>query len=96
MKALQPQCAMCRHLAETGRVCEAFPAGIPDAIWNNLADHRQPFAGDGGIRFDADPAIDPAAVAALLEVHDAVRERLAGAGLISPVSPSETPAGSLE
>ena len=41
-------------------VCSAFPAGIPAAILENKADHRQPFPGDNGIRFDPiDPDEDP-------------------------------------
>jgi hypothetical protein len=32
--------------------CAAFPEGIPDEIYQSLADHRQPFAGDRGIRFE--------------------------------------------
>jgi hypothetical protein len=33
-------------------VCDAFPDGIPIAIWHNRVDHRQPAEGDGGIRFE--------------------------------------------
>jgi hypothetical protein len=32
--------------------CTAYPAGIPEAILFSQADHRQPYAGDGGQQFD--------------------------------------------
>ena len=36
--------------------CEAYPDGIPDAIVLGYADHRKPYKGDGGKRFEpADP-----------------------------------------
>ena len=31
--------------------CAAFPDGIPDRVYNNGADHRQPIAGDHGLRW---------------------------------------------
>ena len=50
-------CAFCRHfvlsLAEDGRpTCRAFPYGIPDQILVGRADHRRPFPGDRGIRYE--------------------------------------------
>ncbi len=47
-----PQCAGCGRFraASGGRPrCEAYPGGIPDDLWNNKADHRFAFAGDGGL-----------------------------------------------
>ena len=50
-----PQCLRCRHLLP--RVpelmhCSAYPAGIPVAILKNQHDHREPYPGDNGIRFE--------------------------------------------
>lgn len=36
----------------TPRVCAAFPNKIPTEIWDGSVDHRQPYAGDHGIRYD--------------------------------------------
>lgn len=48
--------------------CAAFPDGIPDPVYDNTLDHRQPIEGDHGVRFEANPgdawpewAIAPAA-----------------------------------
>jgi hypothetical protein len=50
-----PLCIFCRHLKE-GRVrCEAFPDGIPDDLLFALRDHREPYEGDRGIRFELKP-----------------------------------------
>lgn len=52
------QCWSCRHILGAGS-CAAFPAGIPLALQQSRADHRDPFHGDGGLRFE--PSIDPRA-----------------------------------
>jgi hypothetical protein len=59
MGAHGPICQGCswRH---DNRTCVAFPRGIPPQILLSLADHRQPFLGDHGIRF---AAVDAAAAA---------------------------------
>lgn len=46
------QCVWCRHRSEGGRHCPAFPEGIPEAIASNRHDHRDPFDGDRGVRFE--------------------------------------------
>lgn len=55
-----PICYNCKHrqISTAGPFfCDAFPDGIPGEIINNVADHREAFPGDDGIRFDP---IDPA------------------------------------
>lgn len=47
-----PVCTYCKH-AEGFRRCKAFGAEpIPLPIWDGENDHREPFPGDGGIRFE--------------------------------------------
>lgn len=62
-------CSLCVHL-RTGRqlarvdgdrpiwtppTCDAFPWAIPLLIWVGENDHRQPYPGDGGLRFESVP-----------------------------------------
>jgi len=52
---MSPQCFHCKHLDETGRgwKCPAFPEDIPDQmILFNKHDHRKPYPGDHGVRFE--------------------------------------------
>lgn len=51
-------CLACRWLRPPVRgrlVCVAFPAGIPAPLLAGSADHRDPYPGDGGVRFEPDP-----------------------------------------
>lgn len=49
-------CALCRHLDRSSTMgaetCDAFPTGIPPAIWFGQDDHREPVEGDHGIQFE--------------------------------------------
>jgi hypothetical protein len=53
-----PVCTLCKHYqmdrGEFGRSCEAFTKddGIPLQIWEGENNHRDPFPGDHGIRFE--------------------------------------------
>jgi hypothetical protein len=48
------QCAVCRHRGTRGNfpVCKAFPGQIPPEFLLNEADHRKPYEGDDGVRFE--------------------------------------------
>ena len=43
--------------AANGPFCAAFPDGIPDDIWENRFDHRQPHEGDHGLQWEAVDAV---------------------------------------
>ena len=60
-----PQCIACRHLrsepdpTRTSKVvwrCGAFPNRIPRQMIQNLHDHREPYPGDNGVRWES---VDP-------------------------------------
>ena len=63
------QCLLCRHRDFSSEGCAAFPAGIPDAISTGLVDHREPFHGDGGFRWEPADA-EAARIAAELDADD--------------------------
>jgi len=44
------QCLRCKHKRFDNK-CAAFPDRIPDEILLNEFDHREPWPGDGGVRF---------------------------------------------
>lgn len=48
------QCVLCSHY-RFDYTCEAFPEGIPLVIFTGEHDHREPFPGDHGIRFEPRP-----------------------------------------
>ena len=52
-------CIFCKHMHADGRSCDAFRDGIPDDLrFSDLGsnkppyDHRKPYPGDNGIRFE--------------------------------------------
>ena len=48
-----PMCNRCAHHLGAAR-CAAFPERIPNAILDGEHDHREPYLGDRGIRFEAE------------------------------------------
>lgn len=61
MVILTTMCNSCIHEAlEVGTLkCKAFPNGVPDAIATGSRDHRKPYRGDGGFRFEQNPQREP-------------------------------------
>jgi hypothetical protein len=55
-RSISPTCTTCKHLnmdRYSDHVCDAFPNGIPDEIWRGGNDHKKPYPGDHGIRFES-------------------------------------------
>ena len=53
MLLYSPTCFSCLHWhLNEERTCNAFPRGIPEVIWVGENDHKAPFIGDRGIRFE--------------------------------------------
>jgi hypothetical protein len=50
----KPICFYCRHYNANSlpAACAAFPGGIPEPIFDSESDHRLPFEGDHGVRFE--------------------------------------------
>lgn len=56
---IAPICAYCKHLHTRmdRNSCAAFPDDIPKAILHMEHDHRLPYPGDHGIRFEKAAAV---------------------------------------
>ena len=62
------QCATCLHFVSpfarpdrdfsAPASCPAFPAGIPDEVYENVLDHREEIAGDNGIQWTPKPGAE--------------------------------------
>ena len=59
----QPICLLCKHYRQAQdwgepNTCAAFPDGIPEDIELGGFDHRKPFEGDRGFRFELKPGVE--------------------------------------
>ncbi|HOW75414.1 MAG TPA: hypothetical protein PK959_05710 [Candidatus Competibacteraceae bacterium] len=54
----QANCSMCIHY-QADRRCQAFPEGIPQALWTGEHLHRDSYPGDGGIRYQPKQIASP-------------------------------------
>ena len=55
MTVIMSQCLLCKNFIENTEgkyICKAFPEGIPDILVFNRFDHKKPYKGDNGIRFE--------------------------------------------
>ena len=91
-----PVCNECRHRVGFSHLtCAAFPDRIPEEIWNGDHDHRTPFPGDGGIRFEAMTPEDHARKAQIAAERHAwyieLKERLIAEGKLKPTSTTDEP-----
>ena len=49
---IMPMCGKCKHYINKKSACTAFPGGIPAEILEGEHDHRKPYPGDNGIRYE--------------------------------------------
>ena len=63
------QCLLCLHRDFLSEGCAAFPGGLPTEIVTGAFDHREPFPGDGGVRWEPADA-EAARIAAELDADD--------------------------
>ncbi len=66
----EPLCEMCTHIDDTPAgdgtripTCEAFPGGIPAAIYGSEVLHIAPIDGDNGVIFEAEDGLQDQASA---------------------------------
>lgn len=55
---LECQCLGCARYNGNKR-CDAFPAGIPEAVWDNIILHDKPIDGDRGLRWASPTTLEP-------------------------------------
>jgi hypothetical protein len=61
-------CNFCKHWSEEGD-CAAFPGQIPLDVFYGRHDHRDPYPGDHGIRFELAPDLSPEMLSAYRRHH---------------------------
>jgi len=67
-------CMLCRHFTDPAAwSCSAF-SKIPKDIWEGGTDHREPYEGDGGFRFEPDENVAEEAVEIAFDELDDMKE----------------------
>lgn len=73
MTELMPRiCNSCARSTGMQR-CEAFPSGIPSAIYDGGFDHRRAYSGDSGLRYVQEPGTQ-----VLLDQYEAYKRPMGG------------------
>jgi len=74
-RSLYPRyCMLCKHFDDPAAwSCKAFDK-IPKDIWEGEADHREPYEGDGGFRFESDENVAEKAMEMAFDELDDMKE----------------------
>ena len=75
-------CDFCKHKWRNDFRCDAFPGdqGIPCEVVTDQHDHRFPYTGDHGVRFELDASLEPSLLAQFRKTYEdgvnAIRQQI--------------------